>query len=144
MPTDRDSDMKLFGISLAVVALFGLASCKGQMPMHGHGAMQAPTAGAMNLQGNDTAAFFANPNAHAFYDLTVKTFAKGPKDVNFTVYQDQSFALFRALGASMGVPAAMMQDHLKLIPGQMLQIVTEDPGVLKTYDSFIEAMIGPK
>lgn len=38
----------------------------------------------------------------------------------------------------------MMQDHLKLIPGQMVQIVTGDPGVLKTYDSFIEAMVGPK
>ena len=128
---------------LVVAMMASLAACKGQMPMHGHGEM--PTAaGSMSLQGNDTAAFFANPNAHAFYDLTVKTFANGPKGVNFAVYQDQSFAVFRALGASMGVPPAAMQDHLKLIPGQMVQIVSEDPSVLKTYDSFIEAMIGPK
>ena len=130
-------------LCLAAALLVGLAGCKGHTPMHS--AMHAASGqAAMNLQGDDTAAFFANPNAHAFYDLTVKTFANGPKGVNFAVYQDQSFALFRALGASMGVPPAMMQDHLKLIPGQMVQIVTGDPGVLKTYDSFIEAMVGPK
>ena len=121
-------------LGLAAAMLAGLLGCKGQIPMHGHGPTHAAAAqGSMNLQGNDTKAFFANPNAHAFYDLTVKTFAKGPKSVNFAVYQAQSYALFRALGASMGVPPAMMQDHLTLIPGQMVQIVTEDPSVLKDY-----------
>lgn len=135
---------RTLGLGLACLLLLGLAGCKGQLPMHGHGAMHAAAGGAaINLQGNDTEAFFANPNAHAFYDLSVKTFAHGTKGVNFAVYQDQSFAIFRALGASMGVPPAVMQDHLKLIPGQMVQIVTEDPTVLKSYDSFITAMMGP-
>ena len=145
--TNRDMSPSGFVLRLCFVAamLAGLAGCKGQGPLHGHGPMTAASAqGSMNLQGNDTEAFFANPNSHAFYDLTVKTFAKGPKGVNFAVYQNQSFALFRALGTSMGVPPAAMQDHLKLIPGQMLQIVSEDPSVLKSYDSFVEAMIGPK
>jgi hypothetical protein len=145
-PIERETDMKRTGLAhcLAAMMLAGLAGCKGQMPLHGHSATPAASGqAAINLQGNDTAAFFANPNTHAFYDLSVKTFAKGPKGVNFAVYQDQSYALFRALGASMGVPPAMMQDHLKLIPGQMVQIVTEDPGVLKDYDSFVTAMMGP-
>lgn len=130
---------------LASAFALTLAACHGSMPMHGHaGAASAAGPAGMNLQGNDTAAFFADPNAHAFYDLTVKTFAKGPKAVDFPAYQQQSYAIFRALGASRGVPPAAMQDHLKLIPGQMVKIVTEDPTVLKDYDSFIVAMVGPQ
>lgn len=128
---------------VAVLAV-GLSACDGHMPMHGHGAKHAPTGQAsMNLQGNDTAAFMANPNIRAYYDLTVKTFAGGADKVNFPVYRNQSYALFRAMGVSMGVGPAAMQDHLKDIPGQVLQIVREDPAVLKDFDSFKVALIGP-
>ena len=37
-----------------------------------------------------------------------------------------------------------MQDHLKLIPRQVIQIVKEDPKVLDSFESFTDAMIGPK
>ena len=129
---------------LAVLMALGLSACRGPATLHGHGGMHAasgPT--AINLQGNDTEAFMSNPNVRAFYDLTVKTYAKGPNGVNFQAYQDQSYALFRALGASMGVPPSAMQDHLKLIPAQVAKIVAEDPTVLKDFDSFSVALIGP-
>lgn len=132
-------------VSLAAMLVLGLAACDGQMPLHGHGAGRAsPGQASINLQGDDTKAFFANPNAHAFYDLTVKTFAKGPEHVDFPAYQAQSYAIFRALGSSMGVGPAAMEEHLKAIPGQMVKIVTEDPTALRDYDSFIVAMVGPQ
>jgi hypothetical protein len=128
------------GLGLAAMLLV-VGGCDGHMPMHGHGAM--PGQGGMSLQGNDTEVFFANPNTRAFYDLSAKTFAKGTKDVDFAAYEQQSFAIFRALGVSRGVGGAAMQDHLKLIPGQVRDIVAEDPTALKDYESFKLAMMGP-
>lgn len=130
-------------IWIAAVLAVGLTACDGHMPMHGHAGKHAPP-GQVNLQGNDQAAFMANPNVRAFYDLTVKTFARGADKVNFPVYRDQSYALFRAMGTSMGVGPAAMQDHLKDIPGQMVQIVREDPTVLKDFETFKVALIGPE
>lgn len=37
-----------------------------------------------------------------------------------------------------------MVDHLELIPGQVVQIVKDDPRVLDSFESFIDAMVGPK
>lgn len=128
---------------VAVLAV-GLSACDGHMPMHGHGGTHIPPGqAAINLQGNDTAAFMANPNIRAFYDLSVKALANGPDKVNFPVYREQSYALFRAMGVSMGVGPAAMQDHLKDIPGQVVQIVREDPTVLKDFDAFKVALVGP-
>ena len=132
----------LRGLSLTTVLARGLGGCDGHMPMHGmHHGNGAPA--GMSLQGNDTEVFFANPNTRAFYDLSAKTFANGTKDVNFPAYQEKSYAIFRALGVAMGVGGPAMQDHLKLIPGQVMQIVAEDPSALKDYDSFKVAMMGP-
>ena len=129
------------GLGLVAILMVGLGGCDGHMPMHGHGAK--PGQGGMSLQGNDTEVFFANPNTRAFYDLSAKTFAKGTQGVDFADYQAKSFAIFRSLGTSMGVGPEAMQDHLKLIPGQVRDIVAEDPTALKDYDSFKLAMMGP-
>ena len=131
-------------VSLATLLALGLSACDGHMPMHGHGAKHAPpNQASINLQGNDTAAFMANPNIRAYYDLTVKTFAGGADKVNFPAYREQSYVLFRAMGVSMDVGPAAMQDHLKDIPGQVLQIVREDPAVLKDFEAFKVALVGP-
>lgn len=137
---------------LPLIALLSLTACHDISAMHDHlrahlhgGPHHAGAASpGFNMQGNDQAAFFANPNAHAFYDLSVKTFAKGADKVDFPAYQQQSYAIFRALGASMGVAPEAMQDHLKDIPAQMVQIVKDDPAALKDYQSFITAMVGPQ
>jgi len=131
-------------LSLAALLALGLVACDGHMPMHGHSAKHAPPGQtSINLQGNDTAAFMANPKIRAYYDLTVKTFTDGPDKVNFPVYREQSYALFRDMGVSMGVGPAAMQNHLKDIPGQVLQIVREDPAVLKDFEAFKVALVGP-
>ena len=109
-----------------------------------HGAAPATKPGeTRSLQGGDNSAWFNNPNWKAFYELTKTSFANGPQRVDFPTYQEKSFAIFRAFGKSMGGDPEMMVDHLKAIPGQMLQIVSDDPHALDTPETFRAAMMGP-
>ena len=83
-----------------------------------------------------------SPHMHAYYDLTVATFAKGA-DIDVDAYEAKSFALFREFARANGANEQGMVDHLKLIPRQVVGIVKEDPAVLKTYDAFWAALAGP-
>jgi hypothetical protein len=108
-------------------------------------APQAPSpAASLDLQGSkEQQAWRDNPHIHAFYDLSVATFAKGPANVDVTSFEQKAFGLFRAMATSAGGDPDAMQDHLKLIPRQVVQIVKEDPTVLDSYDNFMDAMMGP-
>jgi len=96
-----------------------------------------------NLQG-DAQSWINDPHWHAYYDLTKATFAKGAAHVDVADFEQKSFAIFRDFGEKRGVGAAHMQDHLKLIPRQIVQIVREDPAVLDSYGSFVAATFGPQ
>ena len=122
---------------LAVLAALSIATATQAHPP------AATPAASANMQGNDAKAWAADPHIHAFYDTTVAAFSHGADKVDFSAYEQQSFAIFRDFGASKGMPPAAMQDHLKLIPRQVLGIVKEDPKVLETYDNFILAVMGP-
>lgn len=127
---------------LAVALMSGPAAwAQHPAPSSAPGAKPAPSTG--NLQG-DQSAWINNPHMHAYYDLTVQAFAAGPAKVDEVGYQKKSYALFADFGASMGMKPEAMVDHLKLIPGQMVKIVREDPEVLKSYPNFIAALMGPQ
>jgi hypothetical protein len=109
----------------------------------------APPAGpernAVSLQGGDQREFVNNKHIHAFYDLSVATLGKGVKGVDVAAYEQKAFAIFREFGESTrsgGGPA--MQDHLKLIPRQIVDIVRDDPHALDTFETFTDALMGPK
>jgi hypothetical protein len=125
---------------LAAVAVLALAAPAFAQ----HPAPAAAKGTTANLQSNDEASWIADPHWHAMYDLTRAAFAQGPAKVDVDVYEQKSFAIFRDFGASRGMNPAGMQDHLKLIPRQMVQIVKEDPHVLDSYDNFIAAGFGPR
>lgn len=108
-----------------------------------HPAASPPTPQAANIQG-DQQSWISDPHMHAFYALTVRAFADGPAKVDESAFTQKSYALFRDFGASRGVPPEHMVDHLKLIPGQVVQIAREDPEVLKSYDNFVAAVFGPQ
>ena len=112
----------------------------------GHAPPAAAPAGptTVNMQGNDPKAWAADAHIHAFYDVTVAAFAQGPAKVDVDAFEQKSFAIFREFGVAKGVGAAAMQDHLKLIPRQIVGIVKEDPKVLDSYDNFILALMGPE
>ena len=98
----------------------------------------------VNIQGNDAKAWAADAHIHAFYETTVAAFAQGPAKVDVDAYEQKSFAIFRDFGVAKGVGAAAMQEHLKLIPRQVVGIVKEDPKVLDSYENFVLAIMGPE
>jgi len=90
-----------------------------------------------------TEEFRDNPHVRAFYELAVQAFANGPDNVDVAAFEQQSFAIFRELGASIGGSPAGMQDHLKGIPRELIGIVRDDPHTLDNYDNFTTALMGP-
>jgi hypothetical protein len=132
-----------FAAALAAAALAS-AAWAHDPPANGRPAATAAAAPATgNMQG-DQASWIADPHIHAFYDLTVQAFANGPAKVDEAAFTQKSYALFRAFGAARGMKPESMVDHLKLIPGQVVQIAREDPEVLKTYANFVAAVFGPQ
>jgi len=104
---------------------------------------QHPAPQTQSLQG-DQSAWIKDPHWRAYYELTRQAFANGPNKVDEAAYTKASYDLFRDFAVSMHVPPEHMVDHLKLIPGQLVKIVREDPDVLKSYDNFIAATFGPQ
>ena len=98
----------------------------------------------VSLQGNPQA-WIKDPHMRAFYDLTKQAFANGPGKVDEAAYQKDAMAIFYDFGEKMigKGGGAHMQDHLKLIPGQVVKIVREDPATLASYDNFVLAIFGP-
>jgi len=122
----------------AALALAGPAAAQ-----HEPAAATAPASATVNIQGEQQS-WINDPHMHGFYDLTVAAFAKGPAKVDVPVFEKQSYAIFRDFGASRGMDPAKMQDHLKLIPRQVVKIVKEDPKVLDSYPNFVDAVFGPQ
>jgi hypothetical protein len=104
---------------------------------------KAETAPTANLQG-DEQSWINDPHWRRYYEMTLAAFAQGPAKVDVAAYEQKSYALFRDFGASRGMDPAKMQDHLKLIPRQVVQIVKDDPKVLDSYDNFVAATFGPQ
>ena len=123
---------------LAAVALASPAWAQHLAPA----AAPAPSA-SVSLQG-DQQSWINDPHIHAFYDLTVAAFADGPTKVDQAGFQTKSFELFRAFATARGLKPEAMVEHLKLIPGQVVQIAKDDPEVLKSYPNFVAAVFGPE
>ena len=96
-----------------------------------------------DMQGGQQA-WINDPHTHQFYALTVAAFAKGPAAMDKARYKSDAMAIFRDFGRATGMGAEAMADHLKLIPDQVIQIATEDPKVLASYDNFVAAIFGPQ
>ncbi|HEV2531159.1 hypothetical protein [Phenylobacterium sp.] len=126
---------------LAATALATAALAQGPAQDAKPAAAAAPQ--TRSLQG-DQSAWMNDPHWRAYYELTRQAFANGPAKVDEAAYQAKAFAIFRDFGVARGVPPEHMVDHLKLIPGQVVKIVREDPTVLASYDNFIAATFGPQ
>jgi hypothetical protein len=98
---------------------------------------------SVSLQG-DQQSWIRDPHMRAFYDLTVRAFAQGPHKVDEVRFHDDAMAIFRDFALSRHVPPAAMEDHLKLIPGQVVHIARDDPKVLQSYEAFVTATFGPQ
>jgi len=89
-------------------------------------------------------AWINDPNVHAFYRTTVEAFAQGVDHLDRAAYEKRCHEIFRALAIARGIKPEALEDHLKLIPDQIVQMVARDPGILASYDNFIVALFGPQ
>jgi hypothetical protein len=103
----------------------------------------APAKGETVRMADDAKSWISDPHIKGFYEMTKATFAGGAAKVDAKAFEQRSMAIFREFAKSRGMDPDAMQDHLKLIPGQVIQIVREDPKVLDSYDNFVAAMFGP-
>lgn len=140
---------RVSAITLFAVATIACSPEKLHHAMHKTPAAQPqaashskPQATTYSMQ-DDSSAWKRSPHMHAFYDATVATFANGT-NIDVDAYEAKSFALFREFARANGGSEQGMVDHLKLIPRQVVSIVKENPSVLKSYDAFWLAMVGPE
>ncbi len=135
-------------IAAALLAAVGIATgaqTPAQAQVPAPAVASTPPAPSANMQGEDPRKFVDNAPIRAFYALSVATLRPGATPLDLKAYEAKSYALFYELGemeAKGGGPG--MVDHLKLIPGQVVQIVKDDPRVLDSFDSFVDAMVGPR
>ena len=109
-----------------------------------------PTAGAaqtpgstFNIQGNDEQSWINDPHMRQLYDTVVAAHAGGAK-VDVAALERKAETIFRAFAKARGANPDIMADHLKLIPGQVVQVAKDDPATLATYDNFVAAVFGPR
>lgn len=92
----------------------------------------------------DSSEWEQNEHFQKFYPLSVEMLGGGTDDVDVELYEQRSYAIFRAFAESVGIDPDGMVDHLKNIPREMVMIVKRDPTVLEDYESFMVALRGPR
>lgn len=137
----------IFLTTVAITALLATAGCSHESRHSGGGVTaersdpgDEPQPTTVDIQGADE--WKRSPHMRAYYEATVATFANGV-DIDIDAYEARSFALFREFARANGMNEQGMIDHLKLIPRQVVDIVRENPTVLKDYDTFWAALAGP-
>ena len=90
----------------------------------------------------DDFALCGQPFYDDVYALTVEIFAEGAENVNLEYYQEQVFALVRT-SEEYGDDAQAFTLHIRDIPGQLIEIILEDPEVLASCANFSVALVGP-
>ena len=123
--------------------LVGSGCGVAQTPPHGHASPEAVSGDVtVDIQG-DSSAWWSNPYNYAFYGVAVAAFANGPDNVDQAALEKAFMQVARDFAVEMGLDPAMMQDHLRLIPGQLIEIIRDDPSVLDNYENLMTALRGP-
>jgi hypothetical protein len=136
----KNTSLVLTAVLLSFLGLYLMAS-----PQHvgqGHeNPLLTATPATVSMRENDFALC-----GQAFYDdvyaLTVQVFAAGAENVRLEDYQEQIFALVRSSEEFKDDPEAFVT-HIKDIPGQLIEIILEDPEVLASCANFSVALVGP-
>ena len=127
------------------ILVVGLSVCgAAAQGSHGGQAQIAPRGDVTLKMQGDQSAWINNDHMRRFYALSQEALGKSAPPLDFVSYREKSYVIFRAFGTSMGGDPEMMVDHLKDIPGQMVDIVKDDPEVLDSYDNFVVALMGPQ
>ena len=102
-----------------------------------------PAPGSINERDDARTSPLFGPLMKAYYELCVAELGKGADKVDVTAFEQKSYALFRSIAVSKGVNPDALQEHLKAIPRQIVQIVRRDPKTLDSLQTFTDALVGP-
>ena len=95
------------------------------------------------MQSTDAQTAFFDALMREYYSLSVAELKGRAGTVDAAAFERKSYALFRAFASSHGADPDHLQEHLKAIPRQVVQIVKDDPKVLDSISNFSAALIGP-
>jgi hypothetical protein len=138
-PVLMEEDMNgRLGVALAALVLACGASA-GAQPAHPAG----PAPATVNMQSTGAESAFFDGLMRDYYKLSVAEFARGGGKVDPAAFEQKSYALFRAYATAKGASPDGLQEHLKAIPRQVVQIVKDDPKVLDSLQNFSDALVGP-
>jgi hypothetical protein len=145
-PACLENPMRPSNLAYAAVAAAALALAAPSFAQHPEGAHVAATPPkSANLQGPDAGqAWRSDVHMKQFYDLSVASLGKGTDHADVDAYEQKAYAIFRDFAPTMHMTPDQMQDHLKLIPRQMVKIVHDDPKVLDSLANFEDALFGPQ
>ncbi len=131
--------MTRFRMGLAALAAVAMAATGSTTLAQAH-----PGGGSGAAIQGDQQSWINDPHMHQFYDLSVASLKHAASADEVSAYEQKSYAIFRAFASSRGMSPDAMQDHLKLIPRQVVQIAKDDPNVLDSYSAFVDALFGPQ
>ena len=117
----------------------GANSQSGNQFLEMHRISDAPA--TVSMRQNDFA-LCGQPFYDDVYALTVEIFAEGVENVELEHYREQVYGLVRSSEEFRDDPEAFVQ-HIKDIPGQLIEIIREDSEVLASCANFSVALVGP-
>ena len=130
------------------VAIFSAGAQHGDAADHGDAAQQGDAASpqtiTLDAQGGDYPEWFQNPHMVEFYALSVAMLRANAGHVDEAAYEQRAYAIFRVFATSIGADPDGMIAHLARIPREMVDIVTDNPNVLDSYEAFLVALRGPR
>ena len=97
----------------------------------------------VSMREDPNASALFGPLVKAYYEFCLAELGKGAGKVDVGAFEKKSYALFRSIAVSKGVNPDALQEHLKAIPRQIVQIVQRDPKTLDSLQTFTDALVGP-
>ena len=78
-----------------------------------------------------------------FYEVTRGVYAANAGDVSVAELENATFNYIRNYPSMSDAEAEAWVEHIDLIPGQLVDIIAEDPGVIESCANFSVALVGP-
>jgi len=78
-----------------------------------------------------------------FYELTSALYANREEAVTVAELENTMFSYIRSYPALSEAEAEAWVEHIDLIPGQLVDIIAEDPAVIESCANYSVALVGP-
>ena len=92
---------------------------------------------------NDDFYLCNDPFFLGIYEVITETYTIGIENVTVELLEENIFGFIRSWPGYSPEEAEGWVDHIKLIPGQFVEIAREDSAVIDNCDNFSVAMVGP-